>query len=102
MPSRVVVQPNGKYAVFSTVVGHFTHYDHTRDEMLEVFLEKCGRSCAEEKVQRGDGNPQRFEDEINTIRIVHGDLEADAARAYLSGLSNTPSLMLAPIDEVDQ
>lgn len=35
MPKCIVLQPNGKYAIWSSVVDDFTGFDYTRDELLQ-------------------------------------------------------------------
>lgn len=36
MPQHLVLQPNGKYAVWSTIVDNFLSLDSTRDEILSI------------------------------------------------------------------
>lgn len=40
MPSRIVKQPNGLYACFSTIVDNFTAYGMTQTEAYELCREK--------------------------------------------------------------
>lgn len=84
MPSRILIQPNGMYARFSTIVDDFTHYNMTKDEALDVCFEEMGRYEAEKKVARAEENGKNFDDEIDTIRVVHGNDEAERTRRYLS------------------
>lgn len=91
MAWRVVKQPNGKYAIFSEVVDDFTVYDMTREEAVKECYEKFIRGLdreAEQKVSRADAEPQRFEQEIATIRAVHGRKESAERRRQLTGDSN--------------
>jgi hypothetical protein len=67
MPSRFVLQPNGRLARFSTVVDHFTHYNLTKDEAIELAREHMGRQEAEDKVERG------LKDEVYWHPGTHGD-----------------------------
>lgn len=53
MPARIVRQPDGRLARFSSVVDAFTHYNMSAEEAGEVCLADMGRRDAEEKVQRG-------------------------------------------------
>ena len=54
MPKFSVKQPNGLYAVFSTIVDDFTYVDQTRDEALEYWRDVCGLDCAKRKVHNAD------------------------------------------------
>ena len=72
MPARAVKQPNGLYARFSTIVDDFTHLNCTRDELWTVFRDEGGVECADGKMLRADENPQRYEEELHTIEVVHG------------------------------
>lgn len=54
MPRFVVKQPNGKLALFSTVVDNFTVVDSTEAEMLETLIEDDGsKRDSLEKIARG-------------------------------------------------
>jgi hypothetical protein len=53
MPSFVVKQPNGNYALFSTVCDAFTWLDCTEAEMIDVLCDDMGRRDAAEKFKRG-------------------------------------------------
>ena len=72
MAWRIVQQPNGKFARFSDVVDDFTHYDMTEEEAFDLCFERMGRREAQEKVAAAKRHPERYEDEIETIRIIHG------------------------------
>jgi len=85
--NRGVLQPNGLFARFSDIVDHFTHVNLTEHELFEVYYDEFGRETANGKVQRAKENPGRFDDEIDTIRFVHGPLEADRTREFLSRTS---------------
>lgn len=84
MPARAVVQPNGLFARFSTIVDNFTHANYTEQELWEVFRDECGVDCANGKIQRAKAEPERFEDSISDIKMVHGPLEAERMTAFLS------------------
>lgn len=78
MPARIVKQPNGRYARFSTVVDNFTHYNMTREEALDA-ADGYGF-----KVSLADMHPGRFTEALDDIRIVHGQGEANKIAALLS------------------
>jgi hypothetical protein len=96
MPSRFVLQPNGLLARFSTIVDHFTHYNLTKEEAIEVAREDMGRKDAEEKVERGlkdeiywhDGTygdgTWRWKHDIASVEAVHGKEEREKTEALLS------------------
>lgn len=54
MPRRIVRQPNGLLAVFSTAVDDFIAYDMTEESALEYLLGICGHeSTARSKLAAG-------------------------------------------------
>lgn len=92
MPNRAVLQPNGRWAIFSSIVDHFTAYDGTRDEILNVFREEFRAAAdrnAEGKLKRGEEREAKnpgadFTDAIQSIANVHGFDTADRLRTELS------------------
>ena len=80
MAWRIVKQPNGLYARFSDVVDDFTHYDMTEEEAVDLCLDYLGRQDSREKVGRAKQHPERYEDEFETIKIVHGESVARERR----------------------
>lgn len=84
---RIIKQPNGKFARFSEVVDDFTHYNLTDTEA--VYL--CRYSYymdlreAEVKVANAIANPDRFDEAINTIKLIHGRKMAVEREKELSG-----------------
>jgi hypothetical protein len=86
MPSRIVKQPDGLLARFSTVVDNFTHFGMTKEQAIEVCREDMGRTDAEAKVQRGldddllglgdqsrkNDGLNRWRDALKTIEAIHG------------------------------
>lgn len=86
MPSRFVKQPNGLFAVFSTVVDTFTWVNLTASEAITVAIDELdlGRNTAEKKVQAAideldpwtyrPGAPlSRWTAALETVVQVHGD-----------------------------
>lgn len=49
MSQQIIKQPNGKYCLFSSIVDNITHYDMTKEDIVEVWVEKA-RKDFEEKV----------------------------------------------------
>jgi hypothetical protein len=96
MPSRFVLQPNGRLARFSTVVDQFTHYNLTKEEATTLAREDMGRRDAEASVERGlkdemywkpgvygDGT-WRWKSDLATLEAVHGKAEREETEARLS------------------
>lgn len=78
----ICVQPNRKYARFSTVVDDFTHVDMSRAEALEVCRRApgVGRYEAEEMVRHAELEPERWEQGLAITEAVHGKYKAEARR----------------------
>lgn len=93
MAWRIVKQPNGKLARFSTVVDDFTDMDMTESETFELCREQVGVDGAKRKVQAGleDWKPwtvgakgngsERWKDSLKTITNVHGNAVAKECMA---------------------
>lgn len=88
MPERAVLQPNGRYALFSTIVDSFTIYNATREELLAELLRDYNANAqrdAEAKLERAHKRGSDcFYDEIKTIATIHGFDEAERLKALLS------------------
>lgn len=86
MAWRIVEQPNGLLARFSDIVDDFTHYDMTDEQAEKLCIEEydMGKKSAAEKVRRGRADKSRWPDEIDTIRMVHGDAVANERIMQLS------------------
>jgi hypothetical protein len=85
MACMYVIQPNGKFARFSTTVDDFTHFDMTKQEAWEVACETsvtCEKAL--DRLRDVELFPERFDGAIETIRIVHGAERADSVRRQLS------------------
>ena len=95
MPSRFLVQPNGKLARFSTIVDNFTHYDLSEEEAYEVCLDNMGRLDARAKVARGlaRGLDAEFgwNECLETIRICHGEKELASVLKEILGSADEAS-----------
>lgn len=89
MPSRFLMQPNGKLARFSTIVDNFTHANLTEKDAYYVACGDMGRDAAEAKVARGVARGLDSEggwnDCLETIRTVHGPDECAAVVAEILG-----------------
>lgn len=90
MAWRIVKQPNGLYARFADPVDHFTAYNMTEEEAyLECMDHGCSTLEAESKMINADldrtmdGGKGRWEESLNTIRIIHGEEEVNKALQLL-------------------
>jgi hypothetical protein len=103
VPKRFVNQPDGKLAVFSTVIDDFTHYDLDEAEALEYGIEEWGRETAEAKIKSGraDGLERgpgpgdglgRWREALTDIATQHG----------MAGLKETLSDIGFPDAEIPQ
>jgi hypothetical protein len=84
MPSYVLKQPNGKFAIFSSIVDDFTWIDMTSEEVLKVGTQQWGRETAIEKIERGIADAplwentgetdglSRWRDACKNIALQHG------------------------------
>lgn len=126
MAWRVVVQPDKKYAVFSDIVDNFTLFNMTREDAVDYcFTEiKDGeehyreqrwrlgvdrvhrdsmpsdlaiwRGQAEGKVERAEQEPGRWDDELGTIKNIHGAVSVKKVFVWVKrGYSHWPVLQEA-------
>lgn len=83
MGQQIVKQPNGLYAIWSSVVDSFTLYDATRGEIIEELVSDETRRITE-MVDRviadlnANGSPyfqfkKSFDECVSEMRAVHGD-----------------------------
>lgn len=77
---RFVEQPNGLLARFSEVVDHFTDFDMTDEEAINLAVREHStpNRLAEEKVKKARSSQGRFSEAIEIIRTCHGQEEANA------------------------
>ena len=80
---RFVRQPNRKIARFSEVVDHFTHFELTEEEAVNLCIDEyqLSQTEAEKKVSRCDDVPagysSRWEEALKSVRLQHGDQQAE-------------------------
>jgi len=91
MPQRVIRQPNGNLALFTSVSDHFLYCDCTPDEMREILIGEYdyNRRDTAKKIQAGleDWLPYRegvrgtgltrWHEDAFTALVVHGPEDAD-------------------------
>lgn len=75
MAHKTVLQPDGRLAVFSTVVDNFVLINGDDIEVYEYYLRDMGRREAREQVLRGkeDPNLERWHDSWDSIACQHGE-----------------------------
>lgn len=86
MPQFIVKQPNGKYAIFSTVVDNFVAYDYTEAEIIAHYEQKAkddARLVAERGLNRADSDPDALGRCLATIEAIHGKGEAKSMSALM-------------------
>lgn len=84
MAWRIVKQPNDMFARFSDIVDDFTNHNMTEDEAFELCRGAAGSDVAMQKIEAAKRSPDRFEDSLKTVAVVHGEKTADERRAELS------------------
>jgi len=94
MGQQIIQQPNGLYAIFSSVVDDFIVYDATPDELVNEFLERERHNIKQhvsrivDALERGEKPYHQFtmnwEMAINVVREIHGD---DAESLRLLGVT---------------
>ncbi len=87
MAWRIIAQPNGRFARFSSIVDDVTDYDLTRDEAVALCMQEHGmnQQDAEAKVQRGiDAGRSRFDEAMRRIAERHGKARAQARWRMMS------------------
>ena len=70
MATRVIKQPNGKYAIFSEVVDNFTFIDCSKEECLRAL--DCNKDRAIIKIDNADRDPNRFDEAMKIILDIRG------------------------------
>lgn len=88
MPQHVVKQPNGKYAIFSSIVDHFIGYDASPEEVYTHFRElaiaNSDRQTKRQIEQADHFASKRFTEDLETVRLIHGDEVAERYKTMLS------------------
>ena len=49
MPHAIVLQPNGKYAIWSSIVDNFLYLDMTKDEAIKTWIDEAFLSGVDKK-----------------------------------------------------
>jgi hypothetical protein len=93
MPTYPLMQPNGLYAIFSTIVDDFTGMNLLRSEVRAEFASRGGEASADRLLARADRDVEcacydddapegrrRWEGSLDTVKVVHGAPLAEARR----------------------
>lgn len=88
MPTRFVLQPNGRLAAFSSVTDMFCWVDLTRAQAIDVAYYDLGLRANEvrRKVEagfadvRGNGKAGRWQEALEDYELVHGKLNEEQAK----------------------
>ena len=88
MSHRLIKQPNGKYAVYSTIVDDLICANMTVDEIIENEVKQAVDQArvAATAWLAGTAPGRRFwriDEIVRSIRAIHGDERADAAQREL-------------------
>lgn len=87
MGMQIIKQPKGGYAIFSTIVDNITHYDMTREDIIEELVEeqrkkiteRINRTC--DKLEANEPAYHQFtlsfEECLKVIEEVHGKKERE-------------------------
>lgn len=94
MGHQIVKQPNGLYAVWSSVVDNFILWDATAEDILvEEQVEMYERVAKRVRdtlasLERGEQPPQlpTFDECIRTIRALHGEADDTLAHMKQNGM----------------
>lgn len=84
MPARIVQQPDGRFARFSTICDDFTDVNMSRDEAWELLRKELGSELATTKVAAAILHPARFAEALDTILTIHGQVAVDLVNSLLA------------------
>ena len=83
MSNQIIRQPDGNYAIWSTVVDHFTAIDMTLDDIVEMWAAEERSRIAKKVFEivtqlENGGKPyhqftRTWDDAIGFIKAVHGE-----------------------------
>jgi len=88
MGQQIIKQPNGKYCLFSSVVGSVTYYNMTKEEIVEMWTENARKDFEKEvnditeKLDKGEKKPYYqftldYKSMLKTILEVHNKEEME-------------------------
>ena len=96
---QILKQPNGKYAVWSTIVDNFIIKNCTRDQLVEFYI--CSQremieNSIDEKLERIEKGiklnlENTMEDCLRRIKIIHGKKEYDKLKKFMKDMEKNSS-----------
>lgn len=97
MGRRLVVCPNGKYAIFSTIADDIIIWDFTREEFIEEYVQEATeRARAEATAWVDTERPGRRhwtpEEILETIKTTRGEERAKKVRKMLLEGADDPDI----------
>lgn len=93
MGRHVTVQPNGKLAIFSSVVDDFTALHATEEDIIQLYVDEAievATDAARRSIEDAKRFRERFEEDLTTVQHSHGIAVAQARRAELSKKGEGP------------
>ncbi len=79
MGRGIYKQPNGRYAVFSSIVDHFIFYDATEQELIDFFLqeekeeiERRIHKTVSELDEDEEKSAKAWKEKVTFIKRLHG------------------------------
>jgi len=85
MGHQIIKQPNGKYAVWSSVVDHFVMINATPEDIIE---DRVLDSREIDKLEKGEDFffGKSWEEAIETIKDIHGEADETLKELKEDGL----------------
>lgn len=72
MPRKVLIQPNGKYGIYSSIVDNLVHYNLTEDQCIEIFIRENNLSLQEAKDEVARSKNYSWEEDMYFALYMHG------------------------------
>lgn len=86
---KLIIQPNGCFAVYSADFDKFVTYDLTEDEARD-YCRSMGWQDLDSRINRARSSPHRMQKALRLIEQSHGDEERRIwQRLLLSGTTNS-------------
>lgn len=87
MARQIIKQPNGLYCIFSSICDNVTHYNHTKESIIEMYVQESRIEITEringivDQLEKGEKPyyqfTQTFDEMINWVEEFHGKDEAN-------------------------
>lgn len=93
MGRQIIQQPDGLYCVFSTIPDNVTHYDCTKEDIIEMHVQESRIEITEkmneifDKLEKGEKPyyqfTHSFDEMIKWVGEVHGKKEMDKLKKMI-------------------